>query len=275
MSGRDDATFRRGRDNRAVAPTHEPRLAYLGHATVRLDVGGIRLLTDPVLRERIGPLLRQGPALEPRAYAGTDVVLLSHLHRDHLDLGSLRALKPRPRLVVPRGSGDLLRRHGFHDVVELSPGETAEAGGLTIRATEAAHSGFRPPFGPTAEALGYVVESASRRLYFAGDTDLFAGMSTLGDTDLDVALIPVWGWGPTLGPGHLDPLRATEAVRMLRPRIAVPIHWGTFWPRGMGRIRPHRLVGPALEFAERVGVATPEIEVASTAPGDSVVLRRG
>ncbi len=261
-------------DNRLVPASPEPRLAYLGHATVRLDVGGIRLLTDPVLRERIGPLLRQGPPLEPSAYAGVDVVLLSHLHRDHLDLGSLRRLRPHPRLVVPRGAAEFLRRRGFGDVVELSPGETTELGGLTIRATEAAHSGFRPPFGPSAEALGFVVESPTRRIYFAGDTDLFPGMARLGNDDLDVALVPVWGWGPTLGAGHLDPARATEAVRRLRPRIAVPIHWGTFWPRGLGRLRPHRLAGPALEFAERVAAASPDVHVASTAPGDSVALRR-
>ncbi|HET7027072.1 MAG TPA: MBL fold metallo-hydrolase [Candidatus Limnocylindrales bacterium] len=255
-----------------MAGTHEPRLAYLGHATLRLDLSGVRLLTDPVLRERVGPLLRQGPPLGPPDYAGTDVVLLSHLHRDHLDLGSLRLLRPRPRLVVPRGARQLLERYGFHDVVELAPGETTEAGELTIRATEAAHSGFRPPFGPTAQALGFIVESPHRRLYFAGDTDLFTGMETLGE--LDVALVPVWGWGPTLGPGHLDPERAAEAVRRLRPRVAVPIHWGTFWPRGLGRIRPHRLTGPALEFAERAAAAVPDTSIASTAPGDSVSLRR-
>jgi L-ascorbate metabolism protein UlaG (beta-lactamase superfamily) len=262
------------RDNRAVTSSAELRLAYLGHATVRLDLGGVRLLTDPVLRERVGPLLRQGPAPEPVAYAGTDVVLLSHLHRDHLDLGSLRRLRPRPRLVVPRGSGQLLREHGFHDVVELAPGETVDAGGLEIRATEAAHSGFRPPFGPTAIAVGYVVSSASRRIYFAGDTDLFPAMSALGETELDVALVPVWGWGPTLGPGHLDPARATDAVARLRPRMAVPIHWGTFWPRGLGRVRPHRLSGPALEFAQRVASTLPEVDIAPTAPGDLVTLRR-
>ncbi|HEY3523678.1 MAG TPA: MBL fold metallo-hydrolase [Candidatus Limnocylindrales bacterium] len=254
--------------------SHEPSLAYLGHATVRLDLGGVRLLTDPLLRERIGPLLRQGPPLDAEAWAGTDLVLLSHLHRDHLDLGSLRLLRPKPRIVVPRGAAALLRDHGYADVVELEPGGSIEAGGVTITATEASHSGFRPPFGPTAEAVGYVVDSGSRRVYFAGDTDLFAGMEVLAERDLDVALLPVWGWGPTLGPGHLDPARAATAAGWLRPRTVVPIHWGTFWPRGLGRIRPHRLVGPALEFRDRAEVAAPESHVAATAPGDSVSLRR-
>jgi L-ascorbate metabolism protein UlaG (beta-lactamase superfamily) len=263
----------RQRDNHRVTSPRDPRLAYLGHATVRLDLGGIRVLTDPVLRERVGPLLRQGEPLAPETFAGTDVVLLSHLHRDHLDLGSLRRLKPHPRLVVPRGAGDLLLRHGFRDVVELAAGESTNVGGLTVRATPAEHSGFRPPFGPSADALGFVVESPTRRVYFAGDTDLFGAMRSLRELELDVALVPVWGWGPTLGPGHLDPARAAAAVELIRPRIVVPIHWGTFWPRGLGRIRPHRLLGPALEFSERVAASTPDVEVASTAPGDSVVLR--
>jgi L-ascorbate metabolism protein UlaG (beta-lactamase superfamily) len=253
----------------------EARLAYLGHATVRIDLGGARLLTDPLVRERIGPLLRQGPPLAAETYAGTDAVLVSHLHRDHLDLGSLRALHPRPKLIVPSGSADWIRRHGFGDVVELEPGASTAVGELTITATEAAHSGFRPPLGPTAAAVGYIVESRARRLYFAGDTDLFEGMRRLTEDGLDVALLPVWGWGPTLGPGHLDPERAAEAVIRLRPRIAVPIHWGTFWPRGLGRIRPHRLAGPALEFAERVAALVPDVHVARTAPGDVVSLRRG
>jgi L-ascorbate metabolism protein UlaG (beta-lactamase superfamily) len=255
-------------------PHRDPRVAYLGHATVRLDVDDVRLLTDPVLRERIGPLLRQGPPLDSETWSGTDVVLLSHLHRDHLDLGSLRRLRPRPRIIVPRGAGPLIRAHGFHDVVELAPGETTDAGSLTITATEADHSGFRPPFGPTADAVGYLVDSGARRIYFAGDTDLFPAMDSLGELDLDVALLPVWGWGPKLGPGHLDPERAAVAAARLRSRTVVPIHWGTFWPRGLGRVRPHRLSGPALEFRDRALVVAPDTHVAATAPGDSVVLRR-
>ena len=82
------------------------------------------------------------------------------------------------------------------------------------------------------------------RVYFAGDTDLFPGMEeAIGPTDL--SLLPVWGWGPTLGEGHLDPRAAAEAARRLRPRVAVPIHWGTFFPMGLKRMRPDRLTGPA------------------------------
>jgi hypothetical protein len=79
--------------------------------------------------------------------------------------------------------------------------------------------------------MGHVLEACGTRVYASGDTDLFDGMSALGP--LDVALLPVWGWGPTLGPGHLDPARAALAVERLRPRVAVPVHWGSLALTGL------------------------------------------
>lgn len=192
-----------------------PSLTYIGHATVLIEIDGVRLLTDPILRDRLGHLRRLGPALI-RAWAGLlDAVLISHVHWDHLDLPSLRHLGTDIRLIVPSGAARALLRWGFRDIDELRPEESVTVGALNIEATYAHHSGFRPPFGPAAECLRFIV-SGSRRLYFAGDTDLFPQMAALGG-DLDVALLPVWGWRPYLGPGHLNPRRAAEALTMLRP----------------------------------------------------------
>ena len=75
--------------------------------------------------------------------------------------------------------------------------------------------------------------SGSKSIYFAGDTDLFDGMSELGP--VDVGLIPIWGWGPGLGGGgHLDPARAAEAVARIEPGLVIPIHWGTYFPIHLG-----------------------------------------
>src|SRR4029450_3384653 len=104
-------------------------------------------------------------------------------------------------------------------------------GDLRVTATKADHRGFRPPFGPDAPSLGFVLEDRQLRIYFARDTDMFPEMAELGD--LDVALLPVWGWGPRLGPGHMDPYRAAEAVGLRRPAAAMPIHWGALGPSGM------------------------------------------
>jgi len=198
-------------------------------------------------------------------------VLISHLHWDHLDVPSLRDLASRTPIVVPAGASAWMRSAGFEHVREIGAGGSIEIGGVTIDAVEALHSGFRPPLGPTAPPLGFVIRG-SRSVYFAGDTDLFEGMSDLGDP-IDVALIPVWGWGPTLGRGlHLDPLRAAEALRRIRPRAAVPIHWGTYWPHAMGHVFPERLVEPPAAFVEYASELAPDVRMLPTAVGDVVVL---
>lgn len=245
-------------------------LTWVGHATVTIDLDGTRLLTDPALREYLGPLRRHGPMVHSPWYAGVDAVLISHLHRDHLDLPSLRLLGSGTRLIVPRGAGALLHRSGFEDVVELSVGQTTRIGPLEVSATPAKHSGFRPPAGPTAEALGYLVRG-TRCVYFAGDTDLFPEMDGLGQNP-DVALLPVGGWGPNLGPGHLDPRRAAQALCLLQPRSAVPIHWGTLWPRGLAWLRNERFYQPGREFAVYAASLAPAVDVHVISPGDSLPL---
>jgi L-ascorbate metabolism protein UlaG (beta-lactamase superfamily) len=245
-------------------------VTYVGHATVLVELDGRRLLTDPLLRNRIGYLRRQSARVDPACHRGLDAVLISHLHWDHLDLPSLRRMGRDTPLVVPRGAAGALARGGFRALHELAVGETLQLGSVTIEATPALHSGFRPPFGPSTDCLGYVIHG-SRTVYFAGDTDLFPEMAGLGGR-LDVALLPVWGWGPTLGPGHLDPRRAAEALRLLRPRLAVPIHWGTLCPIGLGRRRPAFLREPPHAFAAHAAELAPEVGVRILAPGEPLAL---
>jgi L-ascorbate metabolism protein UlaG (beta-lactamase superfamily) len=232
---------------------------------------GLRILTDPVLFDRVGPLTRVTTTLEKAHYSGIDVALVSHLHLDHFDLRSLRVLGPDVELVVPSGAADLARSEGFRRVVELGPGDRHVVGSVSLTATPAVHGGFRPPFGPRAAAVGYLIEAGEFRTYFAGDTDVWAGMAELGP-ELDVALLPVWGWGPRLGPGHLDPARAVTALHLLRPRFVIPIHWGTLWPFGLGRVRSGRLTDPPLEFAARVAATDNPAAVLLTPPGEPVAL---
>lgn len=243
---------------------------WLGHATVLLELDGVRVLTDPVVRHRLGPLLRHAPAVQPAWYGGVDAVLISHSHHDHLDLPSLRRLGPGVRLVVPRGAGRWVRSAGFGRVEELEVGESLPLEALTVRGVPANHSGFRRPFGPLAAALGYLVEG-THRVYFAGDTDLFAGMAQLGERNLDLALLPVGGWGPTLGPGHLDAHRAAHALRLLRPSMAVPIHWGTFWPIGVPRVPLGPFHRPGQAFVAYAAAMAPLVDVRLLTPG--AVLR--
>jgi L-ascorbate metabolism protein UlaG (beta-lactamase superfamily) len=253
------------------------RIAFLGHATVLIELDGVRLLTDPLLRSRVAHLRRQVPPVDQDMFARLDAVLISHLHHDHLDLASLRLLGLDTPLLVPAGAGELLQRRGFMDVTELNAGEATDiagAGGLTVTAVEASHDGRRHPGGMRAETLGYVMRGR-RAVYFAGDTELFAGMSEQmpdPSSQLDVALLPVAGWGSTLGPGHMDPLDAARAAQLLAPRIAIPIHWGTLQPIGVARRRRERLGDPPRLFARHVARLAPSVEVAILEPGQQKLL---
>ena len=234
------------------------QLTYVGHATVVIDLDGVRLITDPVLRPRVLHLRRVG-AGPAAALRGLDAVLLSHAHWDHLDLPSLERLGKELPIVCPAGVTGLLRRKRFAHVTALAVGEDVRIGGLTVRGVHAEHDGARGPLGASGE-LGFKI-SGSHSVYFAGDTDLFDSLAELGP--IDVALIPVAGWGAKVGPGHLDPERAAEAVRLLKPKIAIPIHWGTFAPM-------HRV--PDVDSPQKFAQLVQDVEVRILQPGESFEL---
>lgn len=241
------------------------RLTWLGHSTTVIELGGVRVITDPVVRARVAHL-RRPAQVPPAALAPADLVLVSHVHWDHLDLPSLGLIERDTPIVVPAGAGRLLDRHGFRHVVEVKAGDVFGVQDVSVRATHAEHTATRGPFGVRAPALGYLIERP-RKIYFAGDTDLFAGMAALSGS-LEVALLPIWGWGPRLPPGHLDPERAARALQLLRPRIAIPIHWGTYSPIS----RPHASDGPAQEFVRQASLLAPQIDVRVLAIGGSLPL---
>ena len=246
---------------------HRAAVQYVGHATTLVDVGGVRLLTDPLLRNRVAHL-RRAVKVDPGALRGVDAVLISHLHYDHLDLPSLEKLGREMPVVAPRGAGALIRRKaGVKTVVELRAGEEIAIGAVTVRATKAAHDTGRLPLGTQAEPLGYVIEGDGRSVYFAGDTDLFDEMAEFAP--VDVALLPIWGWGPTMGPGHMDPTRAAQAAALLRAAVAIPIHWGTYYPIHLGLQKPPDFLGtpPAL-FEQEVISRAPATTVRVLKPGE-------
>jgi L-ascorbate metabolism protein UlaG (beta-lactamase superfamily) len=245
------------------------RITWIGHSTVLLELDGVRLVTDPVLRARLVHLRRVAAPADASALAGVDAVLVSHLHYDHLDVPSLLRLGRSVRLVAPAGSRGFLRRRGFREVSELDVGDELTLGGLTVRATEAEHAGRRTPFAANTRTIGYMV-TGSARVWFAGDTDLFDGMSAFAP-GLDVALLPIAGWGARLPAGHLDPLRAAQALRLLRPRVAVPIHWGTYKHFGLGRAEELLRV-PADSFVRHAAELAPDVQVELLPVGGSLEL---
>jgi L-ascorbate metabolism protein UlaG (beta-lactamase superfamily) len=240
------------------------RITWLGHSTVVVEAGGVTLITDPLLRSRVVHLRRHAPAPRPPP---VDAVLLSHLHHDHLDLPSLRML--RAPVYGPRGTARALRRERT-PVHEVRWGEAVVLGEARIVAVPAVHDGRRLPFMPRREddTIGFVVEAEGVRTYFAGDTEMFGAMAEIAP--VDVALVPIWGWGPRVGPGHMNPSEAAQALTLLRPTTAVPIHWGTFLPLGRHRKLAHLLHEPVGVFREQAARVAPGVQVEVLEVGGSL-----
>jgi L-ascorbate metabolism protein UlaG (beta-lactamase superfamily) len=244
-------------------------LRYVGHATVLLELPGLRVLTDPFLRDRLGPLRRHGPIPTPEALGPIDVVVVSHAHPDHFDRASLAKLHGDPLVIVPRGLAGTVRRAGLR-AREVVVGESVGvAPRWSILAVPARH--WRWPAAPQVATIGYVIEGPGRSgIYFAGDTAPFSGMAAFAHR-VDVALLPVGKWGPHVGPGHLSPQTAAEAARDLGARFAVPIHWGTLYPARLERFR-RRLTEPAASFETLSRRIAPQTDVRLLAPGETASL---
>ena len=246
----------------------ELRLTWLGHSTVRIELDGTVFLTDPLLRPRVIHLQRSA-AVEPELYEDLDAVLISHAHYDHLDVPSLRRNGRTAKVILPRGGRGFLRRRAFHDVVQLSEEEETTVGNVRVRAVFADHPNMRASPIALSPALGYVL-TGSQSVYFAGDTDLFPEMAELAP-DLDVALVPIDGWGDSLPDGHLGPREAAEAVRILQPRVAIPIHWGTYSPIHRQNAAPPR-GDPTSAFIQHAGELAPAVDVRALQLGASTTV---
>lgn len=249
-------------------------ITWWGHATCTLRDSDVRVLTDPLFARRLAHLRRRRGAVPPPGAWQADVALVSHLHADHLHVPSLQRLAPGTLLLVPRGAPRAvpgLRRLTHLTVTEVGAGDVTRVGDLVVRAVPALHDGRRLPVGPhRSPALGYVVEGEGRT-YFAGDTGLFDAMAKeVGP--VDVALLPVGGWGPYLGEGHLDAGRAARALARLGARSAVPVHYGTYWPIGMDAVRPHEFHAPGEEFVRLAAEYAPSVAVHRLGHGESVRL---
>jgi L-ascorbate metabolism protein UlaG (beta-lactamase superfamily) len=253
-------------------------VTWLGHDTVHVEHRGCSVLTDPALLPRLAHLRRRTPVpAPPRA----DVVLVTHLHMDHLHRPSLRLVAPGATLVVPAGGGTLVRGLGAREVVEVRVGDVVPVssttggsdGSMAVRVVPANHLRGRGPHSrASADPVGYVVETGGRRIYIAGDTDLFEDMRTLGP--LDVAMIPIWGWGPTLGERHLDPVTAATATEWLDPATVVPVHWGTYSPVRPRRGSPPWLDRPIAAFRESLQTHGLEDRLLAVSPSGSFGVPR-
>ena len=246
-----------------------------GHASATVETGTVRVAVDPLLTDRLFHLVRYGATPPPLAHVA-DLVLVSHLHHDHCHLPSLARFAPDVPIVVPRGAERLLARLGADRLVPVAPGDVVERQGVRVEVLAATHDGRRHPLArDRPPALGFRVaglNDAGGSWWFPGDTELRDDMHDVDPVDL--ALVPIGGWGPTLDDGHMHPEHGAEAVARVGARWAVPVHWGTFWPQGLRRVaraNHHRLfVTPGDRFA--AALAGSPTEAVLAVPGHRVEL---
>jgi L-ascorbate metabolism protein UlaG (beta-lactamase superfamily) len=250
-----------------VSSRGDVSLTWLGHATVVLELAGTRLLTDPLLRPHAGVLRRRAEPSRSEHWRSVDAVLLSHLHHDHADLRSLRMLGSAPVLTGSR-SAAWLRRRGLSGV---SPVGWQDVGEVAVRLVPAVHVSRPMPHRPN-DAHGHLVRSATALVWVAGDTSLYDGMRDLpawaGRDHVDIAVVPIGGWGPRLSPGHMGPTEAATACAVTGARAALPVHWGTL------HVPPTGLFGDWMDrpldlFADALHRIAPACHLVRLLPGET------
>ena len=215
------------------------RSTVIGHSTVLIQVGGLNILTDPMLSDVAGPLPWLGvrrsrpPALRLSDMPSIDVVLLSHNHYDHLDRATLAGLALRDNPVVITGLR-VGRSVPSKNVVELDWWQSqALPRGAEVTYVPAEHFSARGPFDRNASLWGgFVLRTSAGKIYFAGDTGHGAHFEMIHKAygAMDVSFIPIGAYEPRwfMGPVHIDPTQAVAASIALRSQVSIAIHHGTF-----------------------------------------------
>lgn len=221
-----------------VRPDARLSVLWVGHATALVQIDDKFILTDPVFTSTVGQLSKRlvEPGIEPERLPPIDAVVVSHMHFDHLSLGSLEQIEGKVRmLLMPRGGTNYLTDFRF-PVIELRRWQAWEKDGLRVTAVPVDHVGFRYGVDDAwmkESFTGYVVEYHGLKVYFGGDTAYDQRNFTETGTrfpGIDVALLPIAPIEPReiMRRYHTDPAEAVQAFFDLGAKRMVPIHYGTF-----------------------------------------------
>jgi len=249
-------------------------VTWLGHATVVLDIDGVRLVVDPLLLRNNGILRRRGSRPGQPAWSGADAILLSHLHHDHAEVPSLKLLSGLPVLTAEENAAWATKK-GLNGQ-GMGPDEWVPVGSgeVEVRLAPAVHQSRKMPHRPNA-ANGHLVRGPSGIVWIAGDTELFDGLEDLpklAGGPIDLAVVPVGGWAKKQSGGHLGPKEAAVACRVTGARWAVPVHWGTLHVP-VARAWPHAWMDSAgPDFVAAVGREAPECKATVLGLGESLTV---
>jgi len=260
-------------DGRGLKGAKRPSLTWVGHATYLLQLGGLSILTDPVLSQRVAVVTRNvAPGLTYETLPTLDVVTVSHNHMDHMDAPTLRRLGPGVRYVVPLGLADWFVGQGLKDVIELDWWQSVEVRGVKITLVPSQHWSRRG-VNDTDETLwgGFVYEADGLRAYHSGDTAYFSGFKLIGERcgPIDAAMLPIGAYDPRwfMRAQHMNPEDAVQAFVDLGAQRFFAMHWGTF------KLTDEPLDEPP-EFTRRVwrerGLAPEQLVIPSI--GETVAL---
>jgi L-ascorbate metabolism protein UlaG (beta-lactamase superfamily) len=217
------------------------RVTYIGHATLLIEVGGKKILTDPNFDPALGKLLPRvsAPGIALDALPKLDAILVTHAHADHLSFDSLDALPDDIPLFAPPVIARWLGKQGYNHAIPVAPGEEVELDGVKIRAASAEHKGNRYGVDRWRSAANmYLIDTNIVSCFFAGDTALMPDTTRLVEDNLlakgrslDIALLPIgyapW-WKPGFRKGHLTSSDALILFERLQAKYFIPYHWGTF-----------------------------------------------
>jgi L-ascorbate metabolism protein UlaG (beta-lactamase superfamily) len=243
---------------------HELAAVWIGHATILLRVGGLTILTDPVLSNRIGvglgimtggPRRFIGPALKLRELPALDLILVSHAHFDHLDRPTLARLPRDVPVVTARDTSDLIRDLGFANVTEMGWGEKLGISSMQLTAQKVVHWGARTFYDHHRGFNAYLIEAGNRRVLYGGDTAYHDHFRGVGKVDL--AILGIGAYNPFIK-AHASPDQAWEMVDHLRADWMLPMHHSTFRLSHEPMDEPmERLFAAAGKGADRIVARTP------------------
>ena len=239
------------------------RATFVNHSTLLLQTAGLNILTDPVWSRRVspvqwtGPERHRAPGIRFEDLPSIHVLLISHNHYDHFDVPTLRriAATHQPVVFCPLGLAAPLRRLGFTDVHELDWWQAQSWHGVRAHCVPAQHFSARTPWDRNRTLwCGWMLESQSGNIYFAGDTgfcDVFAALRQ-HFASIRLALLPIGAYEPEwfMGPVHMTPEQAVEARDIMGASSAIAIHFGTFALADDGETAPVERLNQALADRE-------------------------